>query len=521
MSLITFNPENATFKKWNCLVSRFRIIGNYTSLFNKISMKNPTLIKAFTASAMFILIGSLASAQCSNFKLNNSSNPLKGFSVSSGLESRPFFIDIDGDGDLDCFSGEYNINIKDQSKVYFFRNGGTNAHPSFKKINGASNPLDKVSIPVLTIPYFIDIDADGDYDCFIGDGTSGAIRYYKNVGTAINPSFEKQSAAMNPLSMVKLSAQSMAEPAFADIDGDGDLDCLVTDLYGDEYYYKNTGTAKQPLFEHITGKSNPFEFLKEMESNGPSFYDWNHDGLQDLFMGTDYYKNIGTKTEPAFEKNESEGPNFSSGSFLLPIRWVTLSSKNSVCAITGTAAGTFNFHTTAPEVSITPKDKQTIAAGSSITLHISPEITGYTYQWVKDGKAVKGATANQLTVNKPGNYSLEVSGSCGNVSTNTTYINTRGTSIDAAVSENVTAENPLLQVQAYPNPTKDEFIVNLPAGLSNASTIRIVNLLGKIMQTQKVSSGVLKFGKELSAGIYFMQIIDADKLIYQQKLIKE
>lgn len=506
MSLITFNKEIV-------------VLNNEY----KFHVKSTTMKTLKTASilAITIMMSAGVSAQCNIFKLNAGSNPLKGFAVASGMESRPFFIDIDGDGDLDCFSGEYNSKYNIQSKIYFFRNDGTNAHPSFKKASSAENPLDKVATPSLSIPYFVDIDADGDYDCFIGDGSDGAIRFYKNEGSTSNPVFEKQSAAMNPLSMVKLSAQFIAEPAFADLDGDGDFDCLVTDLYGTANYYKNTGTTKEPFFEHVTDKSNPFSFIKDLEGNGPSFYDWNRDGLTDLFLGTKYYKNTGTKTEPSFTPSETDGPKFSTGSYLLPIRWVNLNSKNAVTAITGTAAGTFNFHTTAPEISVTPKDNQTIAKGASVTLRVSPNIAGYTYQWFKNGNLVEGATKSELTVKNPGAYSVEVKGSCADISTNTTNVMLRGQPVAADVAENNAVSNSLLQVQAYPNPSKDEFMIQLPANLKPSTNLRIVDLQGRMLQMIKASGSSMKIGKELITGIYFLQIYEGDQLIHQQKIIKE
>jgi hypothetical protein len=150
------------------------------------------------------------SAQRKVFIVNNSNNPLKNFSIPLNRESHPFFIDIDKDGDLDCFSGEYTNG--ELSKVYFYRNDGNNKYPVFKQITGTANPLSKVLANTLSIPYFIDIDGDGDYDCFVGDGYTGAIMYYKNTGTATHPVFEKQSAATNPLSMIKFFASGAASP---------------------------------------------------------------------------------------------------------------------------------------------------------------------------------------------------------------------------------------------------------------------------------------------------------------------
>src|SRR5690242_5720272 len=69
------------------------------------------------------------SAQRKVFVVNNN-NPLKNFSIPLNRESHPFFIDIDKDGDLDCFSGEYTNS--QLSKIYFYRNEGTDKYPVFK-----------------------------------------------------------------------------------------------------------------------------------------------------------------------------------------------------------------------------------------------------------------------------------------------------------------------------------------------------------------------------------------------------
>lgn len=60
---------------------------------------------------------------------------------------------------------------------------------------------------------------------------------------------------------------------------------------------------------------------------------------------------------------------------------------------------------------ITPDNPTTICRGSSLVLRAS-EMTGYTYQWFRDGKAVPEATSSTLTVSAPGSYSVRVAGEC-------------------------------------------------------------------------------------------------------------
>ncbi len=379
------------------------------------------------------------SAQHKGFLINNHNNPLKNFSIPSHQESHPFFIDVDGDGDLDCFSGEYTNG--ELSKIYYYRNDGTDKYPVFKQITGIANPLNKVVANTLSIPYFIDIDDDDDYDCVIGDGYTGAIIYYKNTGSATHPVFEKQSAAANPLSMIKFSASGVANPAFADIDGDGDYDCLIVDEEGNENYFKNTGTAKNPVFVHITNSGDPFQSLASGKViYNVSFEDWNRDGLIDLFVNTTYYKNIGTKTQPEFVPGNDDKPIFQNTSAdkyrYTPLRWVDLNNDGNVEVFQGNSNGSFTYQT----LSSNKEDEILLSSGTLI--HV------------------------------------------------------------------------------FPNPGKDEFILNIPTTSTAISIIRVTDLQGKLLITQITNSGSVKFGKELKSGVYVVQVMQNNKVIYSQKIIK-
>ncbi len=229
---------------------------------------------------------------------SNGANPMNGQDV--GNYSKPAFVDIDADGDFDCFSGAGD------GTIYFFLNEGSASAPLFSALtdpitaNGTidGNPFFDVSAGVNSAPAFIDIDNDGDYDCFIGRGsTSNSILYYRNDGDNMVP-FYVSVLLQNPLFNQSISN---ATPTFVDIDSDGDLDCFVGRADGRFLYYMNNGGIPNTFAPFTSpldvGTPNPKDISSSnTDYSVPTFVDIDGDGDLDAFSGRStgalvFYKN--------------------------------------------------------------------------------------------------------------------------------------------------------------------------------------------------------------------------------------
>ncbi len=158
-------------------------------------------------------------------------------------ETVPSLADIDGDGDLDLFSG--NI----EGSISFYRNIGTAAAPRFTFVTGMFEDILVISsggVPGKTrsparqmlerhgasVLDFVDLDRDGDLDILFGDFFTDKLLFFRNTGTPALPSFgmNRLDTAFRPNGDV-VSSTGFNQPASGDLDGDGDLDVLVSALY--------------------------------------------------------------------------------------------------------------------------------------------------------------------------------------------------------------------------------------------------------------------------------------------------
>ncbi len=209
-----------------------------------------------------------------------------------GRDASPSFVDIDGDGDLDAFIGSKNRGTVVQL------NTGSATNPAFAA--ATSNPYGLNSAAGFAISNFMDFDGDGDLDVVSSSSSDGSIVVQLNTGSATSPAFAEATARP----YYSPSEYNHYGFRFADIEGDGDLDAFIGEKTNKTTVQLNTGSAANPAFAEAT--RSPYDLF--VPNNDAIYHFVDIDGDDDLDAlisngsgNTLVQLNTGSASRPAFE----------------------------------------------------------------------------------------------------------------------------------------------------------------------------------------------------------------------------
>ncbi len=207
-----------------------------------------------------------------------------GFHLYYGM---PALADIDGDGDLDAFTV---MSSYPTSQVTFLDNTGTATAPAWA-LSAKPAPFGFPTGLAGDWPslVFADLDGDGDFDAIETFCDENRVLFVQNTGSSTSAAFG--SAVWNPLALPITG--DCERVAFADLDGDGDLDLLAGDASGNVHLFLNTGSSSSAAFDP---PPNPFG----LTGNAVTFADIDGDGDLDAFTGGFFFRNVGNSESPVF-----------------------------------------------------------------------------------------------------------------------------------------------------------------------------------------------------------------------------
>ncbi|MEZ0487212.1 FG-GAP-like repeat-containing protein [Fibrella aquatica] len=232
-----------------------------------------------------------------------------------------FFEDVDGDGKTDLlasssvYGNEGNV-FDFRATNLFYRNVGTAASPDFQYVKSNFLQEGMIDLGENAVPALADLDGDGDLDLLVGhsgtrsgNGFRAGLWQFENRGTAANPAFTLVTT--DYLGLTQTDSLTNLRPTFADLDGNGSLDLVLTGSGATGsiiQWWPNAGAKNAPVqFSRAAMKLLTLPVAVGFSSGDALlFSDVDADGKLDLLVGGSagnitYLRNSGTLAAPTFQ----------------------------------------------------------------------------------------------------------------------------------------------------------------------------------------------------------------------------
>jgi len=185
-----------------------------------------------------------------------------------GSSSRPVLADVDGDGLLDLLVGNegyydssyYALGLLHtvyHSSIAYYRNTGSANSPLFSFITNDLGDLSKYGLKGLS-PTQADLNGDAIPDLLPGQEDGSLIYLERIPSSALLPEYQIPVFQYQQIDVGLSSA-----PQLFDLDRDGLSDLVIGERGGNLNYYRNSGTAENPVFTFVTdslGKVNVTDY---------------------------------------------------------------------------------------------------------------------------------------------------------------------------------------------------------------------------------------------------------------------